>query len=101
MNYRAVFLFLSVIAAFLGVGMALCLPWGLEVLGGDWRWEARGVEGLLKGAATAFAAALAFYLIGRGADSTRLYRKEAIAIVVLGWIVAIIISSAPCSAPLP
>ncbi len=75
--------------------MCLCLPWGLEVLGGDWRWEARGVEGLLKGATTAFAAATAFYLSGRGADSTRLYRKEAIAIVVFGWILAILLGATP------
>lgn len=95
MNYRIVFLFLSAVAAFLGVAMCLCLPWGLEVLGGDWRWEARGVEGLLKGAATAFAAATAFYLSGRGADSTRLYRKEAIAIVVFGWILAILLGGTP------
>ncbi len=95
MNYRVVFVFLSAVAAFLGVAMCLCLPWGLEVLGGDWRWEARGVEGLLKGAATSFAAATAFYLSGRGADSTRLYRKEAIAIVVFGWILAILLGATP------
>lgn len=88
-------MFLSAVAAFLGVAMCLCLPWGLEVLGGDWRWEARGVEGLLKGAATSFASALAFYLVGRGADSTRLYRKEAISIVVFGWIAAILLGATP------
>ncbi|MBQ9126601.1 MAG: TrkH family potassium uptake protein [Thermoguttaceae bacterium] len=95
MNYRVVFLFLSAVAAFLGVAMFLCLPWGLEILGGERRWEARGVEGLLKGAATSFAAASAFYLVGRGADSTRLYRKEAIAIVVFGWIAAILLGATP------
>lgn len=88
-------MFLSAVAAFLGVAMFLCLPWGLEILGGERRWEARGVEGLLKGAATSFAAALAFYLVGRGADSTRLYRREAIAIVVFGWIAAILLGATP------
>lgn len=88
-------MFLSVVASFLGVGMALCVPWGAEAAGGDWRWEARGVEGLLKGAATSFAVSIAFFWAGRGADSTRLFRKEAIAIVAFGWILAIFLGATP------
>ena len=95
MNYRAVFVFLSAVACFLGGGMLFCIPWGFEALGGDWRWEARGVEGLLKGAATSFAVAFAFYWFGRGANSTRLFRKEAIAIVAFSWILAIFLGATP------
>lgn len=95
MNYRVVFVFLSVVASFLGVGMLFCAPWAAEALGGDWRWEARGVEGLLKGAATSFAFSFAFFWAGRGADSTRLFRKEAIAIVAFSWILAIFLGATP------
>ena len=87
--------FLSAVACFLGGGMLFCIPWGFEALGGDWRWEARGVEGLLKGAATSFAVAFAFYWFGRGANSTRLFRKEAIAIVAFSWILAIFLGATP------
>ena len=95
MNYRAVFVFLSAVACFLGVGMLFCIPWGFEALGGDWRWEARGVEGLLMGAATSFVVAFAFYWFGRGANSTRLFRKEAIAIVAFSWVLAIFLGATP------
>ncbi len=95
MNYRVVFIFLSVAASFLGVGMLLCVPWGAEALGGDWRWEARGVEGLLKGAATAFLVSFAFFWAGRGSDSTRFFRKEAIASVAFSWILAIFLGATP------
>lgn len=95
MNYRAVFVFLSAVAAFLGGGMVFCIPWGCEALGGDWRWEARGVEGLLMGAATSFVVAFTFYWFGRGANSTRLFRKDAIAIVAFSWILAIFLGATP------
>ncbi len=95
MDYRSVFVFLSAVACFLGVGMLFCIPWGFEALGGDWRWEARGVEGLLMGAATSFVVAFAFYWFGRGGDSTRLFRKEAIAIVAFSWILAIFLGATP------
>lgn len=95
MNYRAVFVFLSAVACFLGGGMLFCVPWGCEALGGDWRWEARGVEGLLMGAATSFVVAFAFYWFGRGANSTRLFRKDAIAIVAFSWILAIFLGATP------
>ncbi|MBQ1278227.1 MAG: TrkH family potassium uptake protein, partial [Thermoguttaceae bacterium] len=95
MNYRAVFVFLSAVACFLGVGMLCCIPWGGEAFGGDWRWETRGVEGLLKGAGTSFVVAFAFYWFGRGANSTRLFRKEAIAIVAFSWILAIFLGATP------
>lgn len=75
--------------------MLFCLPWGCEALGGDRRWEARGVEGLLMGAATSFVVAFAFYWFGRGANSTRLFRKEAIAIVTFSWILAIFLGATP------
>ena len=75
--------------------MLLCIPWGGELSGSDWRWEARGVEGLLMGAATSFVVAFAFYWFGRGGDSTRLFRKEAIAIVAFGWILAIFLGATP------
>ena len=95
MDYRSVFVFLSAVACFLGGGMLFCIPWGCEALGGDWRWEARGVEGLLMGAATSFVVAFAFYWFGRGANSTRLFRKEAIAIVAFSWILAIFLGATP------
>ena len=95
MNYRAVFVFLSAVACFLGGGMLFCIPWGFEALGGDWRWEARGVEGLLMGAATSFVVAFAFYWFGRGGVSTRLFRKDAIAIVTFSWILAIFLGATP------
>ncbi len=95
MNYRAIFAFLSAVACFLGGGMLFCIPWGCEAFGGDWRWEARGVEGLLMGAATSFVVAFAFYWFGRGANSTRLFRKEAIAIVAFSWILAILLGATP------
>ncbi len=95
MNFRIVFKFLGAAAFFLGVCMLLCLPWASVAFGGNWRFEARGAAGLFCSALVAFAVGIAFRILGRGADGTRLFRKEAIAIVSLSWATAVVLGALP------
>jgi len=96
MNYRVISRFLGRVAVFLGICMLLCVPWGWRAfVGVEENPETRGVVGLELGAATCFL--IGFFLIrrGRGANLERVFRKEAIASVVLSWFLAVILGATP------
>ena len=94
MNYKIISAVLGTVAAIVGACMFLCLPWGSAYLGGGSN-ELQGARGLLfsGGISMALAGALAFF--GRGADKERLFRKEAIVIVALSWIMAVFLGALP------
>lgn len=95
MNFRIVFKFLGAASFFLGVCMLCCLPWSSAAFGGDWLFEERGATGLCRSALVSFAVGIAFRILGRGADGTRLFRREAIAIVSLSWATAVVLGALP------
>ena len=76
--------------------MLLCVPWGWDAFwsreGGA---ETRGVLGLFFAAILCFFTGGVFVRLGRGANMERVYRKEAIASVVLSWFLAIILGATP------
>ena len=100
MNYAILGRLLSVILAAVAGAQLFC------ALIGCWFWwegdarEARAVAGLGGGAAVAAAVALALALAGRGSEP-RLLRKEAFAVIGLGWIAASVLGAIPFWISLP
>ena len=95
MNIRVVLRFLSVIAYLIGCSMFLCLPWALEVCGGNWEYERRGVFGLLCSILICFLTGLLLKYLAKSPKKQRLFRKEAMAVVGLSWILATILGALP------
>ena len=94
MNYRIVSSVLGHVAIIIGCCMFCCLPWGLQAFGGGTN-EGLGVRGLVCGGFGSIALGSILAMLGRGADKNRLYRKEAIVIVGLSWILAVILGATP------
>jgi trk system potassium uptake protein TrkH len=74
--------------------MMFSIPWGLTVCGGDWSVEQRGVYGLLLSVGVSFLLGLTFLLAGRHAK-IQLFRKEAMAVVGLSWILVTLLGALP------
>ncbi len=94
MNFKVIFAFLGVVGLLLGACMLLCIPWGTPALNNG-VLEAQGVGALFKSSLISFVVGLIFHILGRGADYTRLYLREAFACVSLCWILAILLGTLP------
>ena len=94
MNFKIIFAFLGVVGLLLGACMIACIPWGTPPLN-DGVLEAKGVGALFKSSLISFVVGLVFHILGRGADSSRLYLREAFACVSLCWILAILLGTLP------
>lgn len=99
MNTRLVARQLGTVAILIGATMLFSLPWAFPALGrrsghpGPYQFEWDGFFGLLISfvICTAFGLLLRYY--GRGGG--RLYRKEAMAIVGLSWVLATVLGALP------
>ena len=102
MNGRLLSKLLSLVAMLIGGSMAFSLPWA--VIEGGWEHERQGFFGLLGAIAACFVVAAALRHFGRRAQG-RLFRKEAMAVVGLSWILATVLGGLPyllsgtCRAP--
>lgn len=94
MNYRLVFKFLGIVSLLIGGMMLLSLPWALPALGGGAVVDRASVAGLgFSSILSAVIGAVLLYL-GRGA-SGKLFRKEALAVVGLSWVLASLLGMCP------
>ncbi len=94
MNLRLVSRLLAAIAWLIGGTMAFSLPWALPAFGQTVEFEYAGFLGLL---ASIILCGLVGYVLrrmGQGADGT-LYRKEAMAVVGLSWMLATVLGALP------
>ena len=94
MNYRLILYLLGIVALFIGVSMAIALPWALPVFGGVWETESDGFFGLMLSMTISFALGLLLWYQGRHIDK-QLLRKESMAVVPLSWILAIALGALP------
>ncbi|MCL2349802.1 MAG: hypothetical protein FWC50_16245, partial [Planctomycetaceae bacterium] len=94
MNIRLVLKLLGTVCISLGVAMCFSLPWAFPVCGGVWEQEKNGVFGLLASTGICIFLGLVFRWQGRKSQST-LFRKEAIAVVVLSWILVTVLGALP------
>ncbi len=100
MNIRLLAKLLGILSALIGGFMIFSLPWAMPGLGhrsGEWQasgFERAGFQALLASIVVCWTVAALLYLWGRRADGT-LYRKEAMAVVGLSWILATILGALP------
>jgi trk system potassium uptake protein TrkH len=99
MNYRLLAKLLGIVAALIGGMMVFSLPWAFSFLGERTEEDARGFElvgflALLGSMAICFAVAGLLYFLGRKAEG-HLFRKEAMAVVGLSWVLATILGALP------
>ena len=79
MGLRVIARLLSMLLAVLGIAMFVCLGWTL------YYHETQTSKAFISAIAFTFSSALILYLWGRGSRTT-IYRREALAVVGLGWI---------------
>lgn len=94
MNLRLVAKYLGIVALLIAGSMSLSLPWAHPDLGGGASFESTAITAIFASMAVACSIGLALFLWGRCAGGT-LFRKEALAIVGLSWIVASVLGALP------
>jgi trk system potassium uptake protein len=94
MNLKLLCKLLSVTAVLIGGTMLFSLPWALPLCGGDWRHERAGFVGLLASMAVCLGVAGVLRLLGRN-GSGQLFRREAMAMVGLSWVLATLLGALP------
>jgi trk system potassium uptake protein TrkH len=101
MNTRLLSKYLGILAILIGVGMLFSLIWAWPQLG--WHthsvvtiehWEIDGILGLIASAAISWAMGGLLLLYGRSSQG-KLFRKEAMAVVGLSWILATVLGALP------
>ena len=95
MNKLLICRLLGLIALLIGAAMLMSLPWAFPLLGQVEHIEWRSVGGLV--GAMAFCAVIGGMLmwVGRSAAGAELLRREAIAVVGLSWILAMVLGALP------
>ena len=94
MNFRMLCKMLGLVAALMGGAMAFSLPWALPPFGGDWTHEAQGFFALLGSMLICLLVGGALSYVGRGPQG-HLFRKEAMAVVGLTWVLATLLGALP------
>ncbi len=102
MNYRLLSKLLGIVAFLIGGTMVFSLPWAHPALGtrhlpeleGRDVFETEGFYALLGSIAICLAVGAVLMLFGRGSRG-RLFRKEALAVVGLSWILATVLGALP------
>ena len=101
MNTRLLSKYLGILAMLIGAGMLFSLIWAWPQLG--WHtdavvqahhWEVGGIIGLLASAAISWIIGGLLMLYGKSAEG-KLFRKEAMAVVGLSWILATVLGALP------
>lgn len=94
MNYRIVARYLGTVAILLAASMSLSLPWGMELLGGKWDNEFKGVRALA--ISILISLAVGAFLLQRARNAgSQFFRKEAMAVVALSWLLATLLGALP------
>ncbi len=94
MNLKLVSRLLGIIAWLIGLTMTFSLAAAWPAFGGQPEFESNGAWALMTSIAVCGAIGWALRMVGRSADET-LYRKEAMAIVGLSWVLATVLGALP------
>lgn len=93
MNWLLLSRLLGLLGMLVGAAMAFCLPWSFEICNGR-GFESDGFWGTLAAMVCSLASGGLLYWLGRH-ERSGILRKEALAIVGLGWILAGLLGSLP------
>ncbi|QEG24291.1 TrkH family potassium uptake protein [Mariniblastus fucicola] len=101
MNVKLLCRLLGILASLIGSVMLLSLIWAVPSIGyhtdavvEHTAWEAAGIRGLVLSSLISLAVGGLLFRFGRGADG-KLFRKEAMAVVGLSWILATFLGALP------
>ncbi|MEC8337822.1 MAG: potassium transporter TrkG, partial [Planctomycetota bacterium] len=94
MNFLLLFKLLSRIVFLIAAAMVFSLPWAFPTIGGSAEFEFDGFFGLVGSIAIALIVGSLLWYLGKNADGS-LYRKEAMAVVGLSWILATALGAMP------
>ena len=94
MNLRLVSGLLGTVSWLIGLTMVFSLPAAWPAMGGQSQFEAKGFQALIVSFLICGATGVVLRWLGRSAPET-LYRKEAMAIVGLSWVLATILGAIP------
>jgi len=94
MNWRLLSRMLGLLALLVGGSMAFSLPWAFPLLGEVEQFESAGFWGLVGAMGISLMLGTSLYLTGRKEDGAIL-RKEALAVVGFGWMLAGILGALP------
>ncbi len=95
LNLKLVSYNLGIIALLIAVAMAFSLLWALPALDGVWENEGRGVWGLVYSILISLGVGGLLMGSGRSGRHAKLFRREAMAIVGLSWILATFLGALP------
>lgn len=95
MNYRLVCRLLGFVAWLIGATMLFSLPWAWPAMGGQAEFEWSGFLALVGSTAVCLVVGWVLRLVGREVEAAVLYRKEAMAVVGLSWVLATILGALP------
>jgi len=94
MNFQLLARILSRVAFLIGGTMVFSLPWAFPFLGATDSFETAGFTGLVGSIAISAVVGIVLWYLGRNTDG-KLYRKEAMAVVGLSWVLATILGAMP------
>ncbi len=95
MNFKLVAYNLGIITLLLACSMFLGMVWAAPCFGGVWENESRGVAALLGAIFITGTISFLLFRYGKHARRESVFRREAIAIVGLGWILSAICCALP------
>ncbi|MDO4570934.1 MAG: TrkH family potassium uptake protein [Planctomycetia bacterium] len=95
MDFRLVSYNVGIILLLFAFSMIPALFWSLPFLGGVWEYEAQGVIGLVLSVLLTGGVSVGLIWFGKSDKSHTVFRKEAIAIVGISWILASIFGAMP------
>ncbi len=94
MNWRLLSRMLGLLSMLVGGSMVFSLPWAFPVTGQVAEFESRGFWGLVSSILCSLVLGGGLYFIGRH-EKGQILRKEALAVVGLGWIIAGLLGALP------
>ena len=95
MNWPLVCRLLGSLCLLIGGAMVVTLPWSFPVCGQTTSYEQHSFVGMLQSIAAAIVVGGLLRTAGRGAKEDSLLRKEALAVVGIGWILCGILGALP------
>jgi trk system potassium uptake protein TrkH len=96
MNFQLVCWLLGIVSWLIGGTMALSLPWAHPALGaGQQEFETHGFWSLVASMGVCLVVGFVLRHVGRDGKETTLYRREAMAVVGLSWVLATVLGGLP------
>ena len=95
MNWPLLCRLLGFLGMLVGGSMTLSLPWAFPACGQVEEFETAGFRGLAAAIVTSLIVGGGLWWVGRNAGKDTILRKEALAVVGLGWILAGVLGALP------